>query len=32
MFFLNYFISFYKGEEWNIFFENKCNIHMYSKT
>jgi hypothetical protein len=32
MFFFNYFISFYTGEDWNIFFENKCNVPMYSKT
>jgi hypothetical protein len=27
----SYFISFYKGEDWNIFVK-QCNVRMYSKT
>ncbi len=25
----NYFISFYKRENWSIFVENECNVPMY---
>jgi len=27
-----YFISFYKNKKFEYIFENKCSVHVYSKT